>query len=80
MDHHIIVRPQNCSIETKAVAVGIGYSWGEGVLSFQGKEYPFKIKGLSVVDVGISSMSAQVMQNQNGVVMKVTSKKSGIQL
>jgi hypothetical protein len=40
------------------VAVGIGYSWGKGVLTFQGKEYPFKIRGLSVVDVGISSADA----------------------
>lgn len=47
------------SIQTKAVAVGIGYSWGEGVLNFQGKEYKFKIKGLSVVDVGVSSISAK---------------------
>ena len=99
-------------IETKAVAVGVGYSWGDGVLSFQGEEYTFKIKGLSVIDVGISSITAegdvfnlekvedfpgtfsaaeagiavgegagtQVMKNQNGVVMKVTSKKVGVQL
>lgn len=41
------------------VAVGIGYSWGKGVLNFQGKEYPFKIRGLSVVDVGISRADAK---------------------
>ncbi len=40
------------------VAVGIGYSWGKGALTFQGKEYPFKIRGLSVVDVGVSSADA----------------------
>ena len=40
------------------VAVGIGYSWGKGVLTFQGKNYPFKIRGLSVVDVGISRADA----------------------
>ena len=100
------------SIETKAVALGVGFSWGEGVLTFQGKEYPFKIKGLSVVDIGVSSVSAQgevyhltkiedfvgtfsaaeagvavgggvgaqAMKNQNGVVMKLTSRKAGVQL
>ena len=47
------------SIETKSVAVGIGFQWGGGVLTFKGKEYPFKIKGLSVVDVGVSSISAK---------------------
>jgi hypothetical protein len=40
------------------VAVGIGYSWGNGVLKYQGKEYPFKVKGLSVIDVGITKATA----------------------
>ena len=39
-------------------AVGIGFSWGEGVLSFQGKEFPFKVGGLSILDVGISRADA----------------------
>ena len=47
------------SISTRSVAVGIGFNWGEGVLTFEGKEYPFKIKGLSVIDVGVSSISAK---------------------
>lgn len=37
------------------VAVGIGYSWGSGVLTFKGKQYPFSVSGLSVVDVGAAS-------------------------
>ena len=37
------------------VAFGVGYSWGKGVLTFEGKEYPFKVSGLSVVDIGITS-------------------------
>lgn len=40
------------------VAVGIGWSWGEGVLTFKGKHYPFKVDGLSVVDVGITKATA----------------------
>jgi len=35
-----------------AVAVGVGYTWGNGELQFQGKKYPFSIDGLSIVDVG----------------------------
>ena len=54
-----VVPSGTVSIETKAVALGVGFSWGEGVLTFQGKEYPFKIKGLSVIDIGVSSVSAQ---------------------
>jgi hypothetical protein len=41
------------------VAVGIGFSWGEGVLTYQGKKYPVKVKGLSVVDVGITKATAK---------------------
>lgn len=46
------------TIESKSVAVGVGIVWGEGVLHYKGKDYKFKIKGLSVLDVGISSISA----------------------
>jgi hypothetical protein len=98
------------SIELTSVAVGIGGEWGHGVLTFQGKEYKFKMNGFSVVDVGVSKISAtghvyhlknvsdfagtfsaaeagiaigagagaSTMKNQNGVVMNLTSKKSGI--
>ncbi len=41
------------------VAVGIGWSWGEGVLAFNGKHYPFKVGGLSVGDVGITKAEAE---------------------
>jgi hypothetical protein len=41
------------------VAVGIGWSWGKGVLTYQGKTLPFKVKGLSVIDVGISKAEAE---------------------
>ena len=46
------------SIETKSVAIGIGFQWGGGVLKFEGKEHKFRLKGLSVVDLGVSSISA----------------------
>jgi hypothetical protein len=39
-------------------AIGIGFSWGQGVLTYQGKQYPFKVKGLSVVDVGITKATS----------------------
>jgi hypothetical protein len=41
------------------VAVGIGWSWGKGVLTLNGKDYPFKIGGLSVLDVGITKAEAE---------------------
>lgn len=41
-----------------SVAAGVGFSWGGGTLKFQGKEYPFKMDGLSIGSVGISKASA----------------------
>jgi hypothetical protein len=40
------------------VALGIGWSWGKGVLTYQGKDYPFKVEGLSVGDVGVTKAEA----------------------
>ena len=41
-----------------SVAAGIGYSWGSGTLTYQGKEYPVSVNGLSLGKVGISGSSA----------------------
>ena len=46
------------SIQTKSVAIGVGVSWGDGKLSFKGKDYPFSIDGLSLVDLGITKADA----------------------
>jgi outer membrane immunogenic protein len=43
---------------TVSMADGVGYSWGAGVLTFQGKEYPFRIEELSVGEMGISRVEA----------------------
>src|SRR5262249_57556181 len=45
------------AIESKSVAVGIGVTWGDGKLTYQGKEHRFTVNGLSVVDVGVSKVS-----------------------
>lgn len=100
------------SIDSTTVALGVGVQWGGGVLKFNGKEYAFKVNGLSVLDIGVSGVSATgevyhlekvedfpgtysaveasivvgggvgavAMKNQNGVVMKLTSTKQGVQL
>jgi hypothetical protein len=46
------------SLESTSIAAGIGVSWGDGKLSFKGKDYPFSVEGLSLVDWGISKASA----------------------
>jgi hypothetical protein len=39
------------------VALGVGVSWGHGVLTYRGQTYKLKTSGLSVVDIGASSYS-----------------------
>jgi hypothetical protein len=46
------------SINMTSVAAGVGYSSGSGTLRYRGKTYIFKIDGLSVGNVGISSINA----------------------
>jgi hypothetical protein len=46
------------SIDMTSVAAGVGASWGSGVLKFQGQSHLFKIDGLSVGNVGVSSITA----------------------
>lgn len=45
-------------LEGGSIAAGIGLSWGKGTLSYEGKEYPVDVKGLSVGDVGVTSIEA----------------------
>ena len=54
------------SIQSRSIAAGIGVTWGDGKLSFKGKDYPFSINGLSLVDLGISRATA------NGEVYNLT--------
>ena len=46
------------NIESKSVAIGVGVSWGDGTLTYQGKSHAFSVSGLSVVDLGVSKVSA----------------------
>ena len=39
-------------------ALGIGFRWGSGTLTYKGRDYPVKVNGLSVGKVGITSASA----------------------
>jgi hypothetical protein len=41
-----------------SVAVGIGWSWGRGELTYKGQTYKFKIEGVSVAEVGMTNAKA----------------------
>jgi hypothetical protein len=45
-------------LSTGGFALGIGVNWGSGTLTYKGKAYPVKVKGLSVGRVGATSSSA----------------------
>jgi len=47
------------TIESTSVALGVGVSWGDGKLDYAGKTHTFSIKGLSVIDLGVSKVSAR---------------------
>ncbi len=34
--------------------MGVGYTWGNGVLTYGGHRYRFSVKGVTVADVGFS--------------------------
>jgi hypothetical protein len=40
-----------------AIAAGIGYTWGDGTLAFAGQKHDFTVSGMSIVDVGATSVS-----------------------
>lgn len=41
-------------LTSTSVNIGVGYRWGSGVLTYQGKQYPFQVDGLTVGAVGAS--------------------------
>ncbi|MBM9513701.1 hypothetical protein [Desulfogranum marinum] len=47
------------TMKVKAVALGVGVEWGEGMFSmYDGTKHGFKVTGLTLVDVGISGVEA----------------------
>jgi hypothetical protein len=44
-------------IASTSVAAGVGVVWGDGTLHYRNANYVFSIQGLSVADVGISSIT-----------------------
>jgi hypothetical protein len=42
-----------------SVAAGIGYTWGRGEVTYGGTSRPFSVKGISIVDVGVTDYTAK---------------------
>jgi hypothetical protein len=45
-------------MESTSVALGIGVSWGDETLTYGGNQHKFTLSGLSVIDLGISKVTA----------------------
>src|ERR1700745_2726956 len=57
--HHHESKPDaTLRLSTGGFALGIGVNWGSGTLTYEGKDYPVKVKGLSVGKVGMTNSSA----------------------
>ena len=46
------VPPPFMEMERTSIGAGIGISWGSGTITFEGREYGFSAKGLSLGDLG----------------------------
>ncbi len=47
-------------VTTTSIAVGVGATWGDGTLTFKGKDHAFTVKGLSLTDLGIGNAAVKV--------------------
>ncbi len=101
------------SLSAQGAAVGVGYTWGDGILTFHGRKYHFTVNGVSIADVGYSkvtgmgrvyhlkdvkdfsgtyaastgqatagsaSLGGQILQNANGVQIRVDQVSRGARL
>ena len=46
------------TIETMSAGIGLGVTWGDGVLEYHGEKYPFRVTGFDVGDVGVAKVMA----------------------
>lgn len=46
--------PPFVELQSKSVAAGIGISWGDGILSYEGVDHAFSVRGVSLLDIGAS--------------------------
>ena len=56
--HHHSGADATLRLSGGSFALGIGFRWGSGTLTYKGKQYSVKVNGLSVGKVGITGSSA----------------------
>ena len=43
----------------QGAAAGVGYTWGDGLLTFHGHQYRFSVNGVSIADLGYSKVTSK---------------------
>jgi hypothetical protein len=56
--HHHSAPDATLRLSGGSFALGIGFRWGSGTLTYKGKDYPVKVNGLSIGKVGMTGVSA----------------------
>jgi hypothetical protein len=51
------VADASISINGGVVALGVGYEWARGTLVYRGRTYPFRVRGLSFMDIGAAKIT-----------------------
>jgi hypothetical protein len=64
----------SATFKGEMIAVGVGYTWGSGILTYKGHEYLFKARGVSALGAGAEKMTGtaevyhlNALQDFNGV-------------
>ena len=52
--HHHSAPDATLRLSGGSFALGIGFRWGSGTLTYKGKDYPVKVNGLSIGKVGMT--------------------------
>src|SRR5258707_15187119 len=52
-------RKPDATLSEGSVAAGVGFNWGNVVLTYKGKAYPVQVDGLSVGEVGVTRATAK---------------------
>lgn len=48
--------PPWVELESRQVAVGVGFSWGSGTIGFEGERHAFDVKGVSLGELGAARL------------------------
>lgn len=51
--------PPFVELESTAIAAGIGLSWGDGTLNYEGENHTFSVRSISLLDLGAARMRAE---------------------